>query len=39
MHAVDAAMADDIRNTGQTELKIEAQVATVIKYVPITDKK
>ena len=32
-------MADDIRNTEQTELDFEAQVAAVIKYVPITDKK
>ncbi len=43
MHAADAlscvAMAYDIRNTEQTELDTEAQVAAVINYVPITDKK
>ena len=42
MHAADtlscAAMADDIRNTDQTELDVEAQVATEIKYVPFTNK-
>ena len=40
MHPSDAlsraAVADDKRNT---ELDVEAQVAPVIKYVPITDKK
>ena len=34
-----AAIADDIRNTDQTELDVEAQVAAAIKYVRITDKK
>ena len=34
-----AAMVDDIRNTEQTEFDVVAQVAGVIKYVPITDKK
>ena len=42
MHAADAlsraARADNISNTEQTELDVEAQVATVIKYVPTTDK-
>ena len=43
MHAADtlshAAIADDIRNTDLTELDIEDQVAAMIKYVPITDRK
>ena len=43
MHAANAssraAMADVIRNTEQTELDVEAQVAAVIKYVLMTDKK
>ena len=34
-----AAMADDIRNTDQTELDIDVQFAAVIKYLPISDKK
>ena len=42
MYAADAlscaAMADDIRNTDQTKLDVEAKVAAVIKYVPIIDK-
>ena len=43
MHAADTssrvAMMDDIRNTEQTELDVEAQVAATITYVPITAKK
>ena len=43
MPAADAlsrtAMADDIKNTDQTEHEVEAQVAAVFKNVPITDKK
>ena len=43
MYAADplslTAMAHDIRNIDQTELDVEAQVAAMIKYVPITDKK
>ena len=42
MHAADAllhaAIADDIKNTDQTGLDVEAKVAAVIKYVPITGK-
>ena len=33
------AIAHDIRNTDLTELDVEVQVAAVIKYEPITDKK
>ena len=36
---ITCRMPDDIRNTNQTELDFEVQVAAVIKYVPITDKK
>ena len=43
MHAANAlscaVMADDIRNIDQTELDVEAQVAAVIKYMLIADKK
>lgn len=43
MHGADvlllAAMTEKTVNTNKTELDIETQVATVIKYVPITYKK
>ena len=43
MHAADpftcATISDDTRNADQTELDIEAQLAAMIKYAPITDKK
>ena len=34
-----AAMADDIKNTDQTNFYDKAQAVAVIIYVPITDKK